>query len=91
MKIVIDVKNGSKTQNFGKNDLIVYDGKQWYVTTVEDLYSHLEKRYNDMIAKMDQKINDIKTSYAEFLLAYNEQNSKLLPIIENLLEKDEEK
>lgn len=89
MKIVIDVKASSKTQGFKKNDVILYDGAQWYVTTAEELCASLEKRYNDIIAKLDQRINELNESYAKFMQKYNEQNEKLLPIIEELLEKDE--
>ena len=89
--IVIDLKSDSKTLNFKKNDVILYDGKQWYITSKESLLADLEDRCTKVIAKVDQKMHELGEQYSEFLLKYNQQNAKLLPIIENLLEKDEEK
>ena len=90
MKIVIDIKSSSKTQSFNKNDVILYDGKQWYVTTMESLCDNLEKKYNETISKLEKTIYRLEKNYADFLLSYNEQNAKLLPIIEKLLGEDEE-
>lgn len=88
MKLAIDVKNTSKIK---KDDVLIYDGKEWYVMSKEVLLSDLNKRCEDFFAKMSREFIDMKKSYAEFMQKYNEQNQKLLPIIEDMLEKDEEK
>ena len=90
MKIVIDLKSSSKTQGLKKNDILMYDGKEWYITTAEELCATLEKKYNDVISKLEKTIYRLEKNYADFLLSYNEQNAKLIPIFEKLLGEDEE-
>lgn len=91
MKIVIDLKDSAKTQSFKKDDVLLFDGKKWYVTTKSSLLEDLEKRYNLAVAKIDRKMAELDQKYATFMQQYNEQNAKLLPIIEHLLAEDEEK
>ena len=91
MKIVIDLKNGSKTTKLQKNDVIIYDGKQWYTTSKESLLADIKEECTDMLAKMDRKMIEMRQDYAEFMRQYNETNARLLPILERLLEEDKEK
>ena len=37
MEVVLDVKNVPKIMNPTKNDVIVFNGKQWYLTSKESL------------------------------------------------------
>ena len=90
MKIVLDIKSSSKTQGLNKGDVVMYDGKEWYITSKEELCASLEKKYNEVISKFEKKIYELEKKYSDFLLSYNEQNAKLLPIIEKLLGEDEE-
>jgi hypothetical protein len=86
MKIAIDLKN---TTQLKKDDVILYDGKEWYVINKDVLLRDLNKRCDEFCAKLSQEFNEMKESNAKFMQEYNEQNQKLLPIIEKLLGKDE--
>lgn len=86
MKIVVDVKNTSKIK---KNDVILYDGKEWYVMTKDELMKELETRAFKVLSDVQQTMMKMQQDYATFMQNYNEQNSKLLPILQQLLEKDE--
>lgn len=82
MKIGLDVKNPKKAIKPNKSDLIVYDGKEWYVTTKEELYKDLcerlaqkEKELAAKVAECDEKIaevNKLKVDVAKQLLEFGE-------------------
>lgn len=88
MKIILDIKKGSKTTDFKKGDMILYDGLKWYTVTKEELMKEFEIRHNNAISLYDQKYRELEEKFNEFLREYTEQNSKLLPILEELMRKD---
>lgn len=88
MKIVLDIKPGSKSTNFKKGDMILYDGLKWYVVTKDELMREFEIRHNNAISFYDEKYRELEQKFNEFLREYTEQNSKLLPILEELMRKD---
>lgn len=39
MKVALDIKNMSKLKKPTANDVIIFDGNEWYITTKEDVLS----------------------------------------------------
>lgn len=78
MKLGLNIRNPKKAIRPSTNDVIIYDGKEWYVTTKEDLFREFDKRINtkekelnDKIAECNSKIaemNELKASTAKQIL-----------------------
>lgn len=63
MDVVLRVKNTSKIMKPTKNDVILFDGNQWYVTTKEQLYKEWTELYQncaEKLATMEQENSDFK-------------------------------
>lgn len=56
MKTVLDIKNMGGVMKPEKNNVIMYDGKEWYVTTKQDLF----KEYNKKIEELEKMIEENK-------------------------------
>ena len=62
MKISLDIKNISKIQRPSTNDVIVYDGQSYYVTTKQDL---LKEAY-DLVNQAKKELAAIKADNQKF-------------------------
>lgn len=85
MKIVVDVKN-YKGSSFSKNDLLLSDGKNWYKTTVDELFKELSKKTDEKMVEFCKKIDDMILDNAEFKKDFYERMDKLIPILGSILE-----
>ena len=56
VKIGFEIKNGSKAFKPKKGDVIIFDGKSWYITTKEDL---LEDSYR-LIEECKAELENMK-------------------------------
>ena len=82
MKIYLDVKNPGKVVKPTRNDLVIYDGKNWYVTTKDDLLAEFNeklvkkgKELDAKIAECDKKIAEVdklKADVAKQLLTFGD-------------------
>lgn len=50
MKTVLDIKNVSKVLKPTQDNVVLFDGKEWYVTTKQSLF----KEYDEKIARLEQ-------------------------------------
>lgn len=66
MKLTLEVRNFKKIIKPTKNDVILYDGHEWYVTTTEDLFAELNKRFEEREMEIDRKIEKMSTIVKEF-------------------------
>lgn len=62
MRIALDIKNMSKITKPSKNDVIVYDGKEYYVTTKQDL---LKEAYG-LVAKCQGILEELRQDNLNF-------------------------
>ena len=62
MRVALDIKNMSKLTKPTKNDVIVYDGKEWYITTKDDLL----KEAMDLVHKCENTLEEFKQDNLEF-------------------------
>lgn len=75
MKLILDVKNVGKVIKPSKDNLIMYDGKEWYVTTKQDLLKEYNEHFDKKIKECDNKIdemNTLKLDIAKQILDFND-------------------
>lgn len=56
MRVVLDVKNMSGVVKPSKNNVMLFNGKEWYITSKTDLF----KEYNEKIKLMEEMLEDNK-------------------------------
>lgn len=56
MHVIMDIKNMSKITKPSVNNVILYDGKTWYVTTKQELF----KEYDAKLKKFDEVLEEMK-------------------------------
>ena len=83
MKIALTVKNSSRVIKPMENDVIIYDGEIWYVTTKEKL---LEES-NKLLAKCKEELENMKNEQAAFKRQVAEQLLQMSQLIETLYSK----
>ena len=62
MRIAIDVKNMSRMKEPSANDVMIYDGKQWYITTKDDIL----KEANEILSKCEKTLARLEAENREF-------------------------
>lgn len=80
MKIVLAVKNTSQALTPTKDDVVIYDGDQWYVTTKQDVLKEasdlLEATQNELAALKEETVK-FKKEVASQLYEMSELIRKL--------------
>ena len=66
MKLTLDIKNFKRIIKPTKDDVILFDGKEWYVTTKNDLFEELSREFDEREMEVENKLNEIKNVIAEF-------------------------
>lgn len=56
MKLILNVKNSTKAVKPSSDNVILYDGKDWYVTTKQELF----KEYNSKLKEFEKVIEENK-------------------------------
>lgn len=77
MKIVVDVKNVSKMVKPSANNVILYDGKEWYVTTKDELF----KEVNATLEEIKSENLKLKSDNAAFKKEISEQMVKVADLV----------
>lgn len=75
MKIALNIKNMKKAIRPANDDVIIFDGKDWYITTKETLF----KEYQD---KVDAKIAEVNAKIAEMEAYKGEVSSQITEMAE---------
>lgn len=66
MKLTLDIKNFKRIIKPTKDDVILYDGKEWYVTTKKDLFEELSRKFDEREIEVENKLSEIKNVIEEF-------------------------
>ena len=82
MKVVLSVKNTSKIIKPTENDVILYDGEQWYVTTKQKLF----KEWTDLLAQTKAKLAELEQQNSDFKREVGIQLSQMTELIQRLFE-----
>ena len=62
MKAVFEVKSVNRLNHLNPNDILIYDGKTWYVTTKEDLF----KKEVAYLEECKKSLNEVKQEVIDF-------------------------
>lgn len=65
MKIALNIKNMRKAMRPSNDDVIVYDGKEWYITTKETLFKEYQDKVDARLAAVDAKIAEMEAYKGE--------------------------
>ena len=84
MKIVLDVSNIKKGIKPSKDNIIIYDGEKWYVTTKNDLFAEYDERFDEKLAECDEKI----ASMSQYQKDIASQMLSMQEIIQKLIVKE---
>lgn len=82
MKVVLSVKNNSKVIKPIENNVILYDGKQWYVTTKEKLF----EEWTSLLNECNSKLEDLEKQNTEFKKEVSSQLKEMTELIQKLFE-----
>lgn len=82
MKVALEVKNLSKLIKPTNNDVIVFDGKEWYVTTKDDILSEA----NGLLAECRAELEALRAENEEFKRQTSHDIIELTETVRNLLE-----
>lgn len=82
MKVVLEVKNTSKIIKPTENDVILYDGKQWFVTTKQILF----KDWNKLLSQCEKKLADLEKQNSDFKREVGLQLKEMTELIQKLFE-----
>ena len=85
MKIALEIKNNKKAIRPSTNNIIIYDGKEWYITTKDELFKEYDQRFADKLVECDKKIAEMDARNVEVA----EQMLKLENIVSELVKKGE--
>lgn len=75
MKVALNIKNMKKAIRPSADDVIIYDGKDWYITTKETLF----KEYQD---KVDTKLAEVNAKVVEMEAYKRETSSQIAELAE---------
>ena len=62
MKVALNIKNLSKLKQPQENDVIIYDGKEWYVTTKEEILKESLK----LVSESQKTLKELKEENEKF-------------------------
>lgn len=82
MRVALDIKNLSKLKEPTTNDVIIYDGHKWYVTTKDDIL----KEANALLSKCQLELEQIKKENLDFKQQTSKDIVELTETVKKLLE-----
>jgi len=90
MKVVLNIKNLNMNDPLTNNSVILYDAsdKKWYITDKSDLIYEINLKVEKSIKELEEKTQELETKWKNFMFNYTEQNSKLIPILETIMNKE---
>lgn len=90
MKVVLNIKNLNMNDPLTNNSVILYDAsdKKWYITDKSDLTYEINLKVEKSIKELEEKTKELEAKWKNFMFNYTEQNSKLIPILETIMNKE---
>ena len=82
MDVMLDIKNVPKVMKPTQNDVIVFNGKEWYITTKESLLVDAYKLIDECKAELEK----LKKENKEFKTTVNNQLKIMSDAIKKLYE-----
>ena len=82
--IGLKIKNVSRAFKPEAGDVIIFDGKDWYITTKADLFKEYDERFASKIKECDEKIREMDRYQGEI----SEQLLEYGRIVKTFVEKE---
>lgn len=82
MNVVLNIKNTSKVIKPTKNSVLLYDGKDWYITTKEKLF----EEWTNLLSQCDSKLEELENQNTEFKREVGQQLKQMTDLIHKLFE-----
>ena len=60
LKVGLEIKNGSRVLKPKKGDIVIFDGKEWYVTTKNDIFREYQEKVDAKIAEVNAKVAEME-------------------------------
>lgn len=60
VKVGLTIKNGSKVFKPKKGDVIIFDGKDWYVTTKDDIFAEYQEKVNAGLQEVQRELQELR-------------------------------
>lgn len=59
MKLVLDVSTNKKAIYPSENNVVLYDGKKWYITTKQSLMEEYDQHFEQKLKECDKKMEQM--------------------------------
>lgn len=60
VKVGLNIKNGSKVMKPKEGDAIIFDGKDWYVTTKDAIFKEYQEKVDAKLEQVQEKLVDME-------------------------------
>lgn len=80
MEVTLEIKNISKIMKPKEGDIILYDGKTWYVTSKEELF----KWFSDKVDELENAFANLKKDNNDFKVGISQQMSDMSNVVTQL-------
>ena len=90
MKLVLDIKNTSKAIAPSKDNIILYDGKNWYITTKQEIFEEYEKTIDKKINELSNLIETLRNDNTTFKQNVSKQIISMSDIVEGVYKNNKE-
>lgn len=90
MEIALKVKNLSGVTKAKKDNILIYDGKEWYVTTKEQLFKEYDERFSKKLNEASNKLKEFDEMIKEnkqFKIEVASQLKEMSELIKKLYSK----
>jgi len=87
MNVVLDVKNGSALKKPSKDNLILFDGKKWYVTTRQEVFEEYEQKVDKKLAEIEEVKTRLEQENSDFKKKVSKDIVEMSQIIRELYSK----
>ena len=84
MKMALEVKTNKRALRPTRDDVIIYDGKDWYITTKQDLFKEYEEKLDAKVKACDEKL----TAITNFQTEISRQMVEYGNLIKELVQKE---
>ena len=60
VKVGLNIKNGLKVMKPKEGDVIIFDGKDWYVTTKDAIFKEYQEKVDAKLEQVQEKLVDME-------------------------------
>ena len=81
MKVALDISNLSRAKTPEKNDIILFDGKKYYITTLKDILTPIYAKladYEMILSKMKVENDNFKKETAKSIIEIAKTTKKIM-------------